>query len=57
VRRVEISDVSAYEAGQGVAPGVAAATDGVGEGTLEGVQEQGTVTAGAYSAARGPGGR
>jgi len=27
VRRVEISDVSAYEAGQGVAPGGAAATD------------------------------
>jgi exopolysaccharide biosynthesis protein len=28
---VEISDVSAYEAGQGVAPGVAAATDSSGE--------------------------
>jgi exopolysaccharide biosynthesis protein len=30
---VEISDVSAYEAGQGVAPGVAAATDPSGETT------------------------
>ncbi len=29
---------------------------GVGEGTLDGAQEQGTVTAGEYTAARGPGG-
>jgi hypothetical protein len=37
--------------------GTARVAGGVGEGTVDGVQEQGTVTAGAYSAARGPGGR
>jgi hypothetical protein len=37
--------------------GTARVAAGVGEGTLDGAQEQGTVTAGAYTAARGPGGR
>lgn len=37
--------------------GTAKVTAGLGEGTLDGAQEQGTVTAGEYTAARGPGGR
>jgi len=37
--------------------GTAQVTAGLGEGTLDGAQEQGTVTAGEYTAARGPGGR
>jgi len=37
--------------------GTAQVTAGIGEGTLDGAQEQGTVTAGEYTAARGPGGR
>ncbi|MBP1136009.1 hypothetical protein JOE31_002241 [Arthrobacter sp. PvP023] len=36
--------------------GTARVTAGLGEGTLDGAQEQGTVTAGEYTAARGPGG-
>lgn len=37
--------------------GTAGVSSGVGEGTLDGGQQQGTVTAGEYTAARGPGGR
>jgi hypothetical protein len=41
----------------GVTGGTAQVTAGIGEGTLDGAQEQGTVTAGEYTAGRGPGGR
>ncbi len=37
--------------------GTAQVTAGLGEGSLDGAQQQGTVTAGEYTAARGPGGR
>ena len=37
--------------------GTAEVAAGLGDGTLDGAQEQGTVTAGEYTAARGPGGR
>ena len=37
--------------------GTASVTAGLGDGTLDGGQQQGTVTAGEYTAARGPGGR
>ncbi|MDQ0076046.1 hypothetical protein [Arthrobacter oryzae] len=37
--------------------GTAQVTAGIGEGMLDGAQQQGTVTAGEYTAARGPGGR
>jgi hypothetical protein len=37
--------------------GTAQVTAGVGAGSLDGAQQQGTVTAGEYTAARGPGGR
>jgi hypothetical protein len=37
--------------------GSAQVTSGLGEGTLDGGQQQGSVTAGEYTAARGPGGR
>lgn len=37
--------------------GTAQVTAGLGEGALDGAQKQGTVTAGEYTAARGPGGR
>jgi hypothetical protein len=37
--------------------GTAHVTAGVGEGSLDGAHQQGTVTAGEYTAARGPGGR
>ena len=36
--------------------GTAQVTAGLGEGSLDGAQQQGTVTAGEYTAARGPGG-
>lgn len=37
--------------------GTSDVTAGVGRGSLDGAQQQGTVTAGEYTAARGPGGR
>ena len=37
--------------------GTASVTAGLGDGTLYGGQQQGTVTVGEYTAARGPGGR
>ncbi len=37
--------------------GTAQVASGLGEGTLDGGQQQGSVTAGEYTAARGPGGR
>ncbi|CAN7400516.1 hypothetical protein [Arthrobacter sp. LjRoot14] len=37
--------------------GTARVTAGLGEGTLDGARKQGTVTAGDYTAVRGPGGR
>jgi hypothetical protein len=37
--------------------GTAQVAADVGEGTLDGAQEQGSATAGQYTAARGPGGR
>lgn len=37
--------------------GTAKVSAGLGEGSLDGAQEQGTATAGQYTAARGPGGR
>ena len=39
------------------AGGAASIPAGLGDGTLDGAQDQGTVTAGEYTAARGPGGR
>ncbi|BCW67306.1 hypothetical protein NicSoilB4_20690 [Arthrobacter sp. NicSoilB4] len=37
--------------------GATSVAAGLGEGSLDGAQQQGTVTAGEYTAARGPGGR
>ena len=50
----EITAGEEYTVYTGGTAGVAA---GLGDGTLDGAQEQGTVTAGEYTAARGPGGR